>query len=164
MSKRISVADLPPRYQAQAMAQIQRQQKARKLRQESQSRNKYGAEKAEVNGIRFDSKKEARRFSELSFLEHMGYIRDLRLQQDYTLQEAYTTTEGERIRAIRYRADFVYELTDKDPQIACVADREYFRKAGPGAKIIEDAKGCRTDIYTMKRKMMADRGYSVREV
>ena len=38
-----------------------------------------------------------------------GLIRELRLQQDFTLQEAYTTPDGRRIRAIRYCADFCYE-------------------------------------------------------
>ncbi len=33
----------------------------------------------------------------------------MRLQQDFTLQEAYTTPDGRRIRAIRYCADFCYE-------------------------------------------------------
>lgn len=99
-----------------------------------------------VAGIRFDSRKEARRYEELMALLRLGKIRDLRLQQDFTLQEAYTTPEGRRIRAIRYRADFVY--------IDCATER----------RVIEDVKGRRTDVYMMKRKMMAQRGYDIREV
>ena len=56
--------------------------------------------------LHFDSQKEARRYDELAALERAGKIRDLRLQVDFTLQEAYTDGEGRRVRAIRYRADF----------------------------------------------------------
>ena len=51
--------------------------------------------------------KEARRFDFLIERERRGEIRDLRLQVDFTLQEAYTDMEGHRVRAIRYRADFI---------------------------------------------------------
>lgn len=54
-----------------------------------------------AEGIRFDSKKEAGRFRELQAMLQAGLIRELRLQQDFTLQEAYTTPDGRRIRAIR---------------------------------------------------------------
>ena len=61
------------------------------------------------NVIHFDSQKEARRFDELVLLERAGKIRELKLQVDFTLQEAYTNAEtGNRVRAIRYKADFTY--------------------------------------------------------
>ena len=41
-------------------------------------------------GLRFDSKKEARRFEALLLRLQAGEIQNLKLQQDYTLQEAYT--------------------------------------------------------------------------
>lgn len=65
--------------------------------------------------ICFDSRKEARRFDELLALLRAGQIRDLKLQPQFTLQEAYTTAEGVRVRAIRYQADFMYhrELSRK---------------------------------------------------
>ena len=63
---------------------------------------------ASGNVLRFDSQKEARRYDELAALERAGQIRDLRLQVDFTLQEAYTDEAGKRVRAIRYRADFTY--------------------------------------------------------
>lgn len=56
----------------------------------------------------FDSRKEATRYGELLALLRAGKIHDLRLQVDFTLQEAYVTAEGEPVRAIRYRADFTY--------------------------------------------------------
>lgn len=63
--------------------------------------------------ITFDSIKEAHRFGELELMKNAGKIRDLRLQVNFTLQEGYTTSEGERVRPIVYRADFTYqERTD----------------------------------------------------
>lgn len=47
--------------------------------------NKYNAKKAEIDGITFDSKKEARRYAELKLLLRGGEIRDLRLQVEYEL-------------------------------------------------------------------------------
>ena len=38
-----------------------------------------------------------------------GKIRDLKLQPQYTLQESTLPPEGERVRAIKYVADFSYE-------------------------------------------------------
>ena len=43
-------------------------------------KNKYKAKKAVVDGIVFDSRKEAKRYTELKKLEEMGSIRDLSLQ------------------------------------------------------------------------------------
>ena len=57
-------------------------------------------------------KKEARRYDHLTLRQQAGEIHDLRLQVDFTLQEAYTDQEGRRVRAIRYRADFTYRERD----------------------------------------------------
>ena len=81
---------------------------AQKLTQQTKE-NKYHAQRVErEGGLTFDSKKEARRFDELMLMLKAGKISDLKLQPQYTLQEAYTTPEGDRIRAIRYQADFSY--------------------------------------------------------
>jgi len=79
----IRLEDLPLRAQQQALAQLKTAQiqKARKYRNEPET----------AEGIRFDSKKEVRRFRELQAMLQAGLIRELRLQQDFTLQEAYTT-------------------------------------------------------------------------
>ena len=47
--------------------------------------NKYNAVKVNVDGITFDSKKEAERYSELKLLERCGAISDLELQVEYKL-------------------------------------------------------------------------------
>lgn len=99
--------------------------------------------------ITFDSEKEARRFGELRLLQRGGGIRELRLQVNFTLQEGYTTAEGEQVRPIVYRADFVY----KEPS-----------KFG-WRTVVEDVKGVRTKEYILKRKMMLEKfGVDIREV
>ena len=100
----------------------------------------------------FDSQKEARRYDELSALLRAGKIRDLRLQPAFTLQESYVTAEGETVRAITYKADFSYLVPVTEG-----ADTRFER-------VIEDAKGARTETYKLKRKMMAERGWTVREI
>ena len=101
--------------------------------------------------LRFDSQKEARRYDELAALERAGEIRDLRLQVDFTLQEAYTDGEGRRVRAIRYRADFTYEQVRDDPWA------EY--EGSFWVLVVEDVKSraTRTKEYIMKRKLMKER-------
>lgn len=109
--------------------------------------NKYHARKTTVDGITFDSEKEARRFGELKLLLRAGEIKNLKLQQDFTLQEAYTAPDGERVRAIRYVADFTYEEN--------------------GELVVEDvkSKATKTRVYEMKRKLLREKyGVKVREV
>lgn len=104
--------------------------------------------------IRFASKREAARYDELMLMLMDGEIRNLRLQPEYTLQEAYTAPDGERVRAIRYRADFYYELGGKRSD-----GREWWEA------VVEDAKGHRTDVYKLKKKLMLERhGIEIQEV
>ena len=145
-----SLADVPAGMRDQAarklLADARGKQKAVPVAVDSGKGSKYHNEPTEVAGVHFASKKEARRYEQLMVELSLGMIRDLRLQQDFTLQEGYTTPEGQRIRAIRYKADFVYTV------------------CATGQRVIEDTKGKRTDVYMMKRKMMAERGYMIREV
>lgn len=114
----IDVKDLPPKYQAQALQKYMAQQARRgpppsPTANDRQMASKYHnspTERITPSGavLHFDSQKEARRYDHLAALEKAGEIRDLRLQVDFTLREAYTDTEGHRERAIRYRADFTY--------------------------------------------------------
>ena len=130
---------------------------------------KYRNVETSVAGIHFQSLKEARRYEYLRHCVELGVIEDLRLQVDFTLQEGYTTATGERIRAIRYKADFTYKVKsagyDHILQVD-MADIEYWRGLYPGAVVIEDTKtrGTRTKEYKIKRKLMADKGYEIREV
>lgn len=139
----INFSDLPPRYQQQAMKQLAEQMQKKQAAAEQPARPKYGNVKTGRDALRFDSKKEARRFDELVIMQQAGEIKDLRLQVEFTLQAAYTTPSGERVRAIRYLADFAY-----------------YRRSGDGWEyVVEDVKSrpTRTRAYMMKKKLMADR-------
>ena len=111
-------------------------------------RNKYQAIKTCVNGIEFDSRKEARRYQELLLLQRAGAILNLRRQVKYILIPAqYEFYErygkkGQELKPGRillekecaYIADFVYEENGKE--------------------IVEDTKGIKTKDYIIKRKLM----------
>lgn len=112
---------------------------------------KYNNRKIIVDGITFDSKKEAKRYKELKTLERAGIIHDLQRQVKYVLiptqyertSEAYIKgkdkgkpKKGKLIeRECSYYADFVYKLKS-------------------GETVVEDAKGVKTPEYIIKRKLM----------
>ena len=108
---------------------------------------KYRNRKTIVDGITFDSAREARRYGELKLLERGGYITNLRLQVPYMLIPAQKNAEGKVIaKSVRYFADFVY--TDRN-----------------GETVVEDAKGMVTDVYKLKKKLMLYvHGIEVKEV
>ena len=108
--------------------------------------NKYGNAKVTVEGITFDSKREARRYLDLLLLLKAGEISDLRRQVKYVLIPTQREPDiigpkggrkpGKLLEhEVAYIADFVYK--DKD-----------------GNTIVEDTKGFRTKDYELKRKMM----------
>lgn len=170
----INVNDLPPKYQAQALQKYMEQQARRgpipsPADDGPKKAGKYHnspTERITASGavLHFDSQKEARRYDYLAALERAGKIRDLRLQVDFTLQEAYTDTEGHRVRAIRYRADFTY--LEREPEVEEQAagvggDRQGWRT------VVEDVKSSatRTKEYLLKRKILKDkRGIDITEV
>lgn len=150
----VSITDLPPKYQAQALQQLQAQAKRKAEAQAATpARSKYGNVKTGRAALHFDSKKEAARFDELMALAAAGAVRDLRLQDAFTLQRSYITPAGQRVRAIKYVADFTY-----------------YRRAGESDAwefVVEDVKSkpTRTKEYLMKKKMMAERlGLTITEV
>ena len=157
----VDVKDLPPAYQAQALrkwAEQERKKKRPPLPCPADAGpgkpTKYHNKPTERvtpagNVLRFDSQKEARRYDELATLERAGQIRDLRMQVDFTLQEAYTDGEGRRVRAIRYRADFTY--VQVNPWT------EY--NGSFWVLVVEDVKSraTRTKEYILKRKLMKER-------
>lgn len=96
--------------------------------------SKYKAIKTVVDGIEFDSRKEARRYQELKLLERAGVIKDIRLQPSFILQDKYEKN-GKTVRAIKYIADFCYWDCEKERYI------------------VEDVKGMKTDVYRLKKKL-----------
>lgn len=122
---------------------------------------KHGNRKTVVDGIEFDSAKEARRYCELKLMERAGQIEDLQLQKEYELIPAqYETFErygkkGQRLKdgkrciekSCVYKADFVYTQN--------------------GQQVVEDTKGYRDPAsaayakFVIKRKLMLWR-YGIR--
>lgn len=96
---------------------------------------KYRNVPTEVDGVRFDSIKEARDYQRLKLLEQAGQITNLRLQPEFVLQEAYTDCDGVHHRAIRYIADFAW-------------DDLY-----TGKSHVLDSKGFQTKDFRLKAKM-----------
>lgn len=108
-------------------------------------RSKYGAVKTQVNGITFDSKREAARYVELLALLQAGDISDLRLQPSFEIVPALVL-DGKKQRPLVYRADFYYQ--------------DHL-----GNDIYEDVKGHRTREYVLKRRLVKHvYGVEVREV
>ncbi|MGO3751192.1 MAG: DUF1064 domain-containing protein [Peptoniphilaceae bacterium] len=96
--------------------------------------SKYKAKKTKVDGITFDSRKEANRYKELKLLERAGVIKSLELQPKFLLQEEYIK-DGKTIKEITYKADFMYYDGEKNKVV------------------IEDVKGFKTDVYRLKKKL-----------
>ena len=131
----------------------------------TQGGSKYGNKKVEVDGIVFDSKREARRYLELALLEKAGKIRDLKRQVEFELiPTQYETFErygkrgqrlkdGQRVveKKCFYVADFAYWDGDQ--------------------RVVEDVKGYRDPNsagyakFAIKRKLMLYvHGIRIREV
>ena len=124
--------------------------------------SKYHAQKTEVNGIVFDSKKEAYRYQQLKLMEKAGIICNLKRQVKYELIPAQYV-DGKLIeRAVTYISDFEYDEVVKARQRTVMMhdDSKVIRQ-----HIVEDVKGIKTDVYKIKRKMMLHKyGIRIREV
>lgn len=111
---------------------------------------KYNNKKIEVDGMTFDSKKEANRYKELSLLQKAGEISGLQTQVRYVLipsqrevsDEVYTRGENKG----KYKPGKLLER-----ECTYVADFVYYKD---GKVIVEDTKGFRTKEYIIKRKLM----------
>lgn len=96
--------------------------------------SKYHAKKTVLDGIQFDSTKEAKRYTKLRALEEAGKIQSLRLQVPFELVPSFEC-DGVKYRDMKYVADFVY-----------------YRD---GKQVVEDCKGVKTAEYKLKKKLMA---------
>ena len=110
---------------------------------------KYGNHPTIIDGHRFDSKKEARRYQELRYLEQKGVIENLALQVAFELAPSVRFEDEKRAKpALKYVADFVY--------------------SEGGRRIVEDVKSgatAKAAAYRIKRHLMkAVHGIEVREV
>lgn len=137
-----SMADMPPR-----MRELYARQQLPGADAGPKKASKYHSAPAERGELRFASRKEAKRYDELMVMLRAGIISDLRLQPQFTLQESYVTETGERVRAIRYTADFSYKFG--------------------GKLVVEDVKSkpTRTKEYLRNRKFMRSKfGIEIQEV
>lgn len=111
---------------------------------------KYNAKKKVVDGIKFDSQKEAKHYLELKERQEKGEIQCLELQVRFELIPHQLDEKGKVIeRACYYLADFVYYDNAKH------------------RRIVEDVKSpaTKTPVYKIKRKLMLFKyGIRIKEV
>lgn len=96
--------------------------------------SKYKSRKHSIDGVVFDSKKEANRWFELVLLQKAGQVTDLKRQVKYELIPSQRVDGKVAERACTYVADFVYKQN--------------------GKTVVEDTKGFKTKDYIIKRKLM----------
>jgi hypothetical protein len=92
--------------------------------------SKYNAIKTVIDGVKFDSRKEAARYQELKYLQMAGEIQDLILQPSFELIVQGGVVVG------KYFADFKYRMGTK--------------------VVIEDVKSSatKTTVYRLKKRIV----------
>lgn len=109
-------------------------------------KSKYNNSKVRYQGLTFDSKKEFEYYLLLKDKEKRGLVFNIKRQVPLEIQPAFTDKTGVKHRAIIYKADFVY--TD--------------RLTGTTRYI--DVKGFRTEVYKLKKKLLAYKNIIIEEV
>lgn len=109
--------------------------------------NKYNNQKTVVDGITFDSKREARRYSELLLLEKAGAIQNLQRQVRFELAEAVRETDTVGRRGGKIKGKQIL------PGVYYIADFVYMEN---GQMVVEDVKSeaTKTAVYEVKKKWM----------
>ena len=107
--------------------------------------NKYKNKKVQYDEMTFDSKKEYSYYLKYKLMEQAGEIHDLKMQVPFTLIETFKL-QDKTYRKTIYKADFTF------------VDKE-------GKYHVIDVKGIRTDVYKLKKKLMAYKyGIEIEEV
>ncbi|MBT9167755.1 MAG: hypothetical protein DDT19_01095 [Syntrophomonadaceae bacterium] len=97
--------------------------------------NKYRNKITEVDGIKFQSRREADYYCELLLrLRAREGIVAFELQPEFVLLNPFTDAMGTKHKVIKYRADFLVIYTD-------------------GGKEVVDVKGAKTKEYLIKKKL-----------
>ncbi len=104
-------------------------------------RNKYRAKPEIVDGIRFASRREAKRYRELKLMEVSDLIVDLELQPKYKL--------GTDDAPVLYRSD----RCPNGRRASYFADFRYLNKL-TGETVIEDVKGFDNQLGRLKRAVV----------
>lgn len=116
----------------------------------AKTRNKFNAQKVDMDGMTFDSKKEHKRYIELKAMQQRGEIFGLEHHTKFELAPK-TKLEGEKRAkpALRYFADFTYYIST-------------------GEYIVEDVKSEATrksaSYRNKKHLLMTVYGISIKEV
>lgn len=97
--------------------------------------SKYGNRKVTIDGFKFDSAREATRYTQLKILQQHGYIHSLEMQKSFDLIDTVKTNH-ETLRKTVYKCDFYYYDNER---------KEW---------IVEDVKGCVTDVYSLKKRLL----------
>lgn len=121
-------------------------QEYKELLKSSEAKSKYHNKKVKFRGITFDSVKERDYYLYLLDREKRGEVRHINRQYKFEIIPSFTTPAGEKIKAITYLADF------------------YFYDRTRKAWRIIDVKGYKTDVYRLKKKLLAYKGIYIEEV
>ena len=108
--------------------------------------------------ITFDSKKECEFYFELLAREKAGEVYGIARQVEFTILEGFTDRTGKKQRAITYKADFVYKERVNPKRAGNIVTSDDI------ITHVVDVKGVRTDVYKLKKKMLAYRGVIIEEV
>ena len=101
----------------------------------SDKKAKYCNQKHEVNGIKFDSKKEAEYYKTLMFRKQVGEVINIELQPKFPYEITYSANDKTYKRKAFYKADFKVILADNTVQII-------------------DVKGFKTETYKRKKRII----------
>lgn len=110
------------------------------------SKSKYASEKTVLDGITFDSRKEARRYAMLRLMEKKGLITNLQRQVPFDLAPAQYV---DVVRHLKTKDKTVQVMVRRPMRY--IADFTYYEN---GRYIVEDTKGFRTDEYKKKKNLM----------
>lgn len=113
---------------------------------EKPKRSKYRAEPIVVDGIRFDSKREAARWGELKLLEKAGKVKAIHRQRIHEFRFREATIKTKTGKPYSYRSDFYYFDVEEQRWIA------------------EDVKGFDTPVGKLKLAIMEALGVQVKVV
>ena len=125
--------------------------------------SKYKAKKTIVDGIIFDSQKEAQRWCELRLLEKAGVIKNLQRQVPFVI----IPTQYEEVVRFSQKTGKQLKSKTKVAEKVCLyyADFTYLENEN---LVVEDVKGCKKgeayDLFVIKRKLMLERyGIKIKE-
>lgn len=104
--------------------------------------------------ITFDSKKELEYYLLLKDRERRGEVFNINRQVNIEIQPPFTDSTGKKHRAITYRADFTFiEAKKLDDKKEIAYKIRYI-----------DVKGVKTEVYKLKKKLLAYKGILIEEV